>query len=106
MKSKNKTHITLILMALLTVLLAFRPAGNCSISGKVTDENEEGIPVANVVVMQNGKSVGGGTTDFDGSYCISNLAAGTYDMEVIYIGYDKQEVKKVLVTDGKPTLVD
>ncbi|HRG88585.1 MAG TPA: von Willebrand factor type A domain-containing protein [Chitinophagales bacterium] len=106
MKAITKTHYTLILMALLSALLAFRKADNCSISGKITDEIGDGIAVANVVLEQNGTTVGGTTTDFDGNYCIAKLAAGSYNIKVTYVGYKTAVSNNVAVVENKTTTIN
>ena len=59
------------LFTLLSLIAGFfvAQAQNGEISGKVLDENGEGVPIANVVVVDNkGVSTGRGTTtDFDGN---------------------------------------
>ncbi|MGB1247946.1 MAG: hypothetical protein ACPG4Z_03615, partial [Chitinophagales bacterium] len=60
-----------LLTVLMTILTLFAVAQNGEISGKITDENGEGIPFANVAIVENGVANGvGAITDFDGFYSI------------------------------------
>lgn len=79
-----------------------------TLQGKVVDEArpKEGIPFANVVVKQQGKVVGGTTTDVDGKYKTPALPAGTYDLEVKYVGYNPAVMKNVHVQSDKAIFVD
>lgn len=62
--------------------------------------NGEGIPFANVVAYQNGVQVAVGTTDVDGYAVIKPLVPGKYDVKGVYVGYQPQEVKGIIVRDG------
>lgn len=79
-----------------------------TLQGKVIDEArpKEGIPFANVVVKQQGKVVGGTTTDVDGKYKTPALPAGTYDLEVAYVGYNPAKMKNVRVQAERAMNVD
>lgn len=63
--------------------------------------NGEPIPFANVVAYQNGVQVAVGTTDIDGYAVIKPLVPGKYDVKGVYVGYQAQEVKGVVVGEGK-----
>ena len=63
-----------------------------TMKGTITDKKtNEPLPFVNVVVMQDGKQVHGGTTDFDGVFTIKPLAVGTYDIEVSSVGYNRYQ---------------
>ena len=64
------------------------------ISGQVTDE-KTGEPVIGATVVVKG-TPNGASTDIDGNFTISS-AAGTYTVEVKYIGYQPKEVTNVKV---------
>lgn len=67
-----------------------------SVSGKVTDENGEGLPGASVVVK--GTSTGA-TTDLDGNYKINVPDGGT--IAISYVGYVTQDI-----VIGNRTVID
>ena len=89
-------------------LLAIVFAADAQISGKVKDENGEGIPFANVVLVDSkGAPTGRGTqTDFDGNYSISPLTPGKYNVQVSYVGYAAQKQVDVVVNNDKETFLD
>ena len=84
----------LFLINLLTV------SENCTITGKVTDQKGEPVIFANVVIYQNGILVNGAETDIEGSYLISNLKAGIYEVEASYVGYTAQRHAGLIVKEG------
>ncbi|RZL14054.1 MAG: hypothetical protein EOO62_06490 [Hymenobacter sp.] len=63
-----------VLFGLTTVLGAWAQTGTGTVSGRVTDAKNEGIP--GVTVLVDGTSVGG-STNADGTYTISGVPAGT-----------------------------
>ncbi|MDF2448948.1 MAG: TonB-dependent receptor [Bacteroidota bacterium] len=67
--------------------------------------NGETIPFANVVAYQNGVQVGVGTTDMDGYAMIKPLAPGKYDVKGVYVGYQAQEIKGIVVGEAKTAYV-
>lgn len=83
-------------------------AQNGEISGKVLDESGEGVPIANVVIVDNkGVSTGRGTTtDFDGNYTIKPLSPGKYNVQFSYLGYATQIQQGILVNADKATFMD
>jgi len=97
----------LTLLSFLAIVFAAN-AQNGDISGKVRDENGEGVPFANVVLV-DGKGVptGRGTsTDFDGNYSINPLTPGKYNLQVSYVGYAAQIIQGVVVNSEKSTFID
>src|SRR5258708_6039249 len=95
------------LLGFLAIVFAVH-AQNGDISGKVTDENGEGIPFANVVLVDaKGVSTGRGTaTDADGNYSINPLTPGKYNMQFSYVGKASQVLQGVVVNADKTTFVD
>ena len=101
-------------MKKILTLLSFLIAGfalraqNGDISGKVTDENNEGIPFANVVLVDTkGISTGRGVqTDADGNYSIKPLTPGKYNIQFSYVGYATQVTQGVVVNSDKSTFID
>lgn len=91
---------------LITVFAA--NAQNGDISGKVTDENGEGVPFANVqIVDSKGAGTGRGSqTDFDGNYSIKPLTPGKYNLQFSYVGYAAQIVQGIVVNADKSTFID
>src|SRR5436190_9222 len=97
----------LILLGLISCFIAGY-SQNGEISGKVTDESGEGIPFANVVIVDvKGVSTGRGTsTDFDGNYSLKPLTPSKYNVQFSYVGYASQVVQGIVVSADKPTFID
>lgn len=91
-----------IISILFVLLFASAPvwAGSGSITGTVTDEkNGETIVGATVVVKG---TTNGTVTDIDGKFTLA-AEAGTYTLEIKYVGYKSKEVDDVEVKEGAPS---
>ncbi len=78
-----------------------------TMKGKIVDAaTKEPIGFANVVVKQDGKTVKGTTTDFDGNYTIKPLTVGKYDIEVSYVGYARYIQTGIVVKSSDFTVVN
>lgn len=77
------------------------PAGNSTINGLVIDQHI-GAPVAGstVTVLQNGSALGTFTTGSDGTFTVSNIAAGTYDLKARKTGMAGFDLYGLVVSDG------
>ncbi len=70
-----------------------------TLKGKITDsENGEALPYVNLIVTQGGQQRGGASSDDNGEYTVKSLPAGTYDIEVKYIGYADVKLQGVTVS--------
>lgn len=73
-----------------------------TISGRILDEKtNEGLPFANVILLQDGKQINGTTTDLDGNYIFENVKTGTYDVEAVYVGYPNRKIEDVSIGISK-----
>ncbi len=70
---------------------------NAKVSGKVTEDNGDGLISASVVI--DASKGFGAVTDIDGNYTIS-LPAGSYTVTFTYLGKETQKVN-VTLTDGQ-----
>lgn len=78
-----------------------------TIKGKVLDgETGEPIPFANVSVLQAGKVITGGMTDFDGKYTIKPVPAGKFTVSASYMGYKTLAFNNLQVNTSKITFQD
>ncbi|MEM6644379.1 MAG: carboxypeptidase-like regulatory domain-containing protein [Bacteroidota bacterium] len=59
------------------------------LSGKVLDENGDGLKYVNVFL--NGTSIGS-YTDIDGNYAIESIPSGFYDLVFSHVGYEKATI--------------
>ena len=73
------------------------------LKGKITDENGETVPFANVIVEKGGGQVAGASSDFDGNYDINPIPPGTYDLKASCIGYNPFVVRNIVIPANKIT---
>jgi TonB-linked SusC/RagA family outer membrane protein len=93
--------LLIVFLSLSTVLGAWAQAGTGTVSGRVTDAKNEGIP--GVTVLVDGTSVGG-STNADGTYTISGVPAGAQTLVISFVGYSSVR-QPVTVASGKTTTV-
>jgi len=97
--------LAVLVSVLFTVSIAVAQSGG-SIKGKMLDkDNGEPLPFANIILMKGGSQVAGTTTDFDGRFTFSALTPGNYNLQAIYVGYQKVAISGVVVNGGKITFV-
>lgn len=92
------------ILSLILVLsqIAFSQRG--TITGTVVDKNtNDPLPSVNVVVKG---TYYGSATDFDGKFKISNVAPGSYTIEVTLIGYKTVQYTGVKVNPGETTTLN
>lgn len=73
------------------------------ITGKVTDEKTTEAIIGATVVVKG--TANGTSTDVDGNFVL-NVAAGTYTIEVKYIGYQTKEIADVKVAGSAATTLN
>lgn len=71
------------------------------LQGKVLDDNGEPLPYANVALYKGTTLVRGTSTDFDGLYNFANIEAGTFDLEVSYVGMPTKRITGVVIRVGQ-----
>ncbi|MDO7876115.1 SusC/RagA family TonB-linked outer membrane protein [Hymenobacter sp. ASUV-10] len=72
-----------------------------SVSGRITDEKNEGVPGATVII--DGTTFGG-SSNMDGTYSIQNVPAGPQTLVISYVGYNTVR-RPVTVVAGANTEV-
>lgn len=93
-----------LLSLVLVILLSGFAFSQGSIAGKITDERTgEAIIGGSVLVM--GTSIGT-STDIEGNFLISSIAAGTYNLQISYVGYQNSTIPDVVVENGKRITID
>lgn len=99
--------ILFILMATFGLLSNSSTEPHGSLQGTVTDASD-GSPIlfGFISLTQNGKVIAGSETDFDGKYRIPKIKAGTYDVEMSYVGYQPSKISDVVIQSGAITTVD
>ena len=75
-----------------------------SVVGQLTDKdyNNEPLPFANVIVKGTTK---GTTSDIDGLYELADLEAGSYTIEISYVGYETLDFD-IVIEAGKVTTLN
>ena len=87
---RNKTKLILALFIVMMHSFAVFAADHGSISGKVFDKvSGEALPGANVYIEG---TAFGTATSLDGSYTLSKIPAGDYDLQIRYIGYTLKSI--------------
>jgi hypothetical protein len=78
-----------------------------TLQGKVVDKDtKEPLPLVTVIVMLNGNTVNGASTDFDGKFTIKPIDPGSYDVQFAYVGYSTQTIKGIPISSGKIAFCD
>src|SRR5688572_16070304 len=99
---RNKNYklmkATLSILFTLTAAICF---SQTKISGRVTDENGEGIPGANVSIKD---SYDGASTDVDGKFEFATSETGTKVIVITFIGYKNFE--KEIVLNGSDVKIE
>src|SRR5699024_7021760 len=72
--------------------MAFAQTGG--ITGKVTNEQGEPVPTANVLLVEISR---GAATNLQGEYTIDNVEPGTYTLKVSFIGYTEYTAQVTIV---------
>ena len=90
-----------VLFGLAAALSTWAQTGTGTVSGRVTDPKNEGIP--GVTVLVEGTSVGG-STNADGTYTIAGVPAGPHTLVISFIGYTTVR-QAVTVAAGQTTTV-
>jgi iron complex outermembrane receptor protein len=81
-------------------------AAHGSLSGRVTTlENEITAPLVGVNVLLQG-TIRGTVTNNDGRFRLENIPAGKYSLSFSLVGYRRQSLSDVVVTDDKETVVE
>lgn len=88
----------------LALLAGITQAQTGKIFGRVSDVlNNEPLPFVTVLITNTQI---GAQTDIDGNYTIDNLEPGLYNLEFNFVGYKKQSVFEIQVTNAKPYILN
>lgn len=98
---KNNVKGVWLVLAMLAIPCMVFAGITGKISGRVTDaDTRQPLPGANVIVVGTDMGTATGT---DGSYSLSSVPVGTYDVEVSMMGYQAKVIKGVSVSADKVT---
>ena len=95
----------LIILLSAVSFISFAQTRPGSLRGTIKDKKTgETIPFANVSIKdEGGAPVTGGSTDIEGNYNINPVSAGTYNVEVSFVGYKTISLRGVVITPNAPT---
>ncbi len=93
---------TIVITAFLSNLLFAGTTGK--IAGRVFDKNS-GEPLIGTNIVIEGMPLGA-QVDFEGDYFILNVPPGNYTVTALYVGYNTQQVQKVMVKADLTSIVD
>jgi TonB-linked SusC/RagA family outer membrane protein len=99
--AKLRVLLFLLLSLASSLGTAWAQAGGGTVSGRVTDTKNEGIPGVTVVI--EGTTLGS-STNVDGTYTINNVPAGGHTLVISFVGYTTVR-QEIAVGAGKTTTV-
>lgn len=77
-----------------------------TLSGKITDDQGNGISGTTISTSQNGVNITSALSDEDGNYTVLGLAAGSYDISIEKDGYQSQQIENIQISSGETTTQD
>ena len=74
-----------------------------TINGRIADENDSGVPFANVLLLNISDSilVKGAVSDQNGNYQLSNVSSGKYLIQSYMVGFAKSYSSEIYFNAGK-----
>lgn len=98
---KKTIHITILICSIIfmSVNLFAQNSGKAKITGIITDANT-GEPLFGASVAIVGTSMGA-AADMEGNYVLFNVPAGTYTLEIRYLGYEDKTKTDVVVSGNE-----
>ncbi|WMN11977.1 carboxypeptidase regulatory-like domain-containing protein [Marivirga salinae] len=103
-----KFYGTIVLMMLFVQLAWSQGTTSAIITGKVSDNNGEAVPGANVIATHTPSGAQYGVvTDLNGKYTLPNLKiGGPYTMKVSFVGYDDKIQNDIYLQLGAKREID
>jgi hypothetical protein len=100
---KHKSALVMLLVMFLIAANSFAQVTTSGMNGRVTGNNNETLPGANVVAVHTPTgSVYGTITDVNGLYRIPNMyVGGPYKVTVSYVGYESYVRQDVFLSLGQ-----
>lgn len=101
-----KTFLRTLVLSLLLLVNAHAVLAEDrgTLTGKVVDQRTgHALPFANVAIVGAQK---GGLTDSEGRFTIPGIPVGKYDVRVQFLGYKPEVRPGVVITVGKPVVLD
>jgi len=89
----------LFTLGIAILMVSYAYGQNATIKGKVTGSGGNPVPFVQVLLLKNGQLEKGAETGSDGSFTISPIGSGTYDLQVTETGY-QTFLKQGIVIQG------
>ncbi len=93
-----------IAVAMILLLPSFAFSQQATLTGTVVDA-ATGEPLVGANILLVGKSKGT-TADLDGRYTISDMAPGSYDLQISYVSYTKKLIRNVNIQHGEVATIN
>jgi hypothetical protein len=110
MKTKLTRRLWSLLLGVVVAVLSFFSANAQStqtIRGRILDEvSQTPLIGVSVMVLSDGSSTLGSTTNENGEYRIEKVPVGRQTLRITYIGYEQQDIPNVIVTAGKEVIMN
>jgi hypothetical protein len=97
LKSSMKTQVMTRFLSMAGVLSIAQTTGN--FKGKILDQATKQPIVGATIQIE--KTQSGTTTDTTGLFAVSNIPAGTYAVNISYIGFQSKHLSEIVITPGK-----
>ena len=95
-----------LLISLFIALSSFAQNNKQKIRGVIIDKlSQTTLPGATVQIMNEAEKRGAVTNE-KGTYVISDVLPGRYELKISYVGYKNVFASSVVVTSGKETILD
>ncbi len=100
---KKTKNLVLVALFFITATIFGQGVTTSAIGGKITDNNGEPLPGANVMAVHQPTGTKYGTsTDFDGYFRLSNLkSGGPYVLSVSFVGFKNYDQKNIVLSLGE-----
>jgi TonB-dependent receptor len=85
----RNTKLLLVVLIFLTIQCVGLAQNTFNLSGRVTDENNQALTGANVVLKDSGKGV---VTNSNGEFSISNIKESQINITISFLGYESVEI--------------
>ncbi|OSY88625.1 TonB-dependent receptor [Tenacibaculum holothuriorum] len=95
-----KSLITTTLLIVFSIATCF---SQHSIKGKITDQNQEPIPFANIILKTKDSKTTpkGAVSNENGEYIFENIKSGTYQLETSVLGFQTKKTKEFKLNNNQ-----
>ncbi len=103
----NNRNLVLFISLIILSFPAYNQEVVTNLRGIVTDSETKGfLTGAQIFLIRDSATIGGGTADENGEYRIRNIPVGRYKVAIIHPGYSSRSIPNVIMDSGKETILD